>query len=320
MKLSRLLAALCCAISLPHAAHAAYPDKPVRIVVPYAPGGAVDVVARKIAQKLTEQTRQTFFVENKAGATGTIGTATVARAPADGYTLLAIDNTYSVLPYVFKKLPWDHASGLVPITVSMFAPVVAVVPAGSRFNDLGSFVAYARANPEKLTYGSGGNGSAPHFTGESFQLATGATMLHVPFKGAGEAMTGLISGQIDTLFVSTPSAGAQINGGKARALAVSGARRLASLPSVPTFKEAGLQDFNVMNWSGLAAPAGTPGEVITRLHAEVKKALASPDIRQFLEAMSAEPGGMEPAEFARLIKDETGRWEAVARKANLERQ
>ncbi|HVL75210.1 MAG TPA: tripartite tricarboxylate transporter substrate binding protein [Noviherbaspirillum sp.] len=308
------------AVTLSQAAHAAYPEKPVRIVVPYAPGGAVDVVARKIAQKLTEQTKQSFFVENRAGATGTIGTNFVARAPADGYTLLAIDNTYSVLPYVFKNLPWNHATGLVPITVSMFAPVVAVVPGDSQFKDLPSLVAHARANPKKLTYGSGGNGSAPHFTGEAFQLVTGTDLMHVPYKGAGEAMTGLISGQIDMIFVSTPSAGSHVKGGKARALAISGTARSTSLPAVPTFAEAGLQNFNIMNWSGLAAPAGTPDAVVNFLHSEVKKALASPDVKEFLENMGGQAGGMAPADFARLIKDETSRWEEVARKANIERQ
>lgn len=320
MNFSRLLVAVCGAFTLVPAAHAAYPDKPVRIIVPYAPGGAVDVVARKIAQKLTEQTKQSFFVENKAGATGTIGTQFVARAPADGYTLLAIDNTYSVLPYVFKKLPWDHATGLTPITVSMFAPVVAAVPAESKFKDLSGFVSYARANPGKLTYGSGGNGSAPHFTAEAFQLESGTEMLHVPYKGAGDAMTGLISGQIDALFISTPSAGSQIRSGKVRALAVSGDKRLTSMPSVPTFNEAGIQNFTMRNWSGLAAPAGTPEAVVTQLHAEVKKALASPDIKEFLETMNAEPGGMEPSEFAQLIRKETAQWERVAKKANVERQ
>jgi tripartite-type tricarboxylate transporter receptor subunit TctC len=320
MKISHLLAAAVGAMSIAHAAHAAYPEKPVHIIVPYAPGGAVDVVARKIAQKLTEQTKQSFIVENKPGATGTIGTQAVARSPADGYTLLAIDNTYSVLPYVFKKLPWDHEKGLVPITVSMFAPVVLAVPAGTQFKDLAALTSYARANPEKLTYGSGGKGSAPHFTAEAFELASGTKLMHVPYKGAGEAMTGLISGQIDALFVSTPSAGSQIRSGRVLALAVSGNKRLATLPSVPTFGEAGVQNFNVMNWSGLAAPAGTPDAVISRLYEEVKKALASPDMKEFLGSMSAEPGGMEPDAFARLIKEETARWATVAKKADIERQ
>jgi tripartite-type tricarboxylate transporter receptor subunit TctC len=320
MKIHQMLIAVVGALGLVQVASAAYPEKPVRIVVAYAPGGAVDVVARKIAQKLTEQTGQSFFVENKAGATGTIGTQFVARSPADGYTLLAIDNTYSVLPYVFKKLPWDHEKGLIPITVSMFAPVVAAVRAESPFKDLQSMVSYARVNPEKVTYGSGGNGSSVHFTSVAFELAAGLSMTHIPYKGAGEAITGLISGQIDAVFVSTPTVGAQIRGGKVRALAISGDKRLAAFPTVPTFAEAGVPDFSLVNWSGLAAPAGTPDAIIARLHTEVKKALASPDLKEFLANMSAEPGGMDPAAFARLIRDETDRWAVVQKKANIERQ
>lgn len=299
---------------------AGYPEKPVRIIVPYSPGGAVDVVARKLAQKLQEQTGQPFVIENKPGATGTIGTQAVVRSEPDGYTLLAIDNTYSVLPYVFKKLPWDHAKALTPITVAAFTPVVIAVRADSPFRDLKSVVAEARANPDKLTYGTGGSGSAPHFSAEAFAMAANVQLMHVPYKGAGEAMTGLISSQVDMLFVSTPSASSQIKGGKVKALAVSGSKRLEAFPAIPTFAEAGVPAFGVVNWSGLAAPAGTPETVITRLHAEVKKALATSDMKQFLASMSAEPGGMEPPAFSKLIREETARWEPVSKKANVERQ
>jgi tripartite-type tricarboxylate transporter receptor subunit TctC len=318
--LARLLAAAVAAISFAQVAVAAYPEKPVRIVVAYAPGGAVDVVARRLAQKLTEQTGQTFIVENKPGATGLIGTQQVVRSPADGYTLLAIDNTYSILPYAFKKLPWNHEQDLVPITVSIFTPVMLVVRADSKYKDLATLLADARANPEKLTYGTGGAGSAPHFASEAFQQTAGVKLTHVPYKGAGDAVTGLVSGQIDMLLLSTPSVASQIKGGKARALAVTGKKRLAAFPTVPTFDEAGVAGYGVVNWSGLAAPKGTPGDVIARLHAEVKKALASADMQEFVAGMSGEPGGVDPAGFTRLIRDETGRWSGVAQKANIERQ
>jgi tripartite-type tricarboxylate transporter receptor subunit TctC len=320
MMLARLLAAAVAAISFAQVAVAAYPEKPVRIVVAYAPGGAVDVVARRLAQKLTEQTGQTFIVENKPGATGLIGTQQVVRSPADGYTLLAIDNTYSILPYAFKKLPWNHEQDLVPITVSIFTPVMLVVRADSKYKDLPTLLADARANPEKLTYGTGGAGSAPHFASEAFQQTAGVKLTHVPYKGAGDAVTGLVSGQIDMLLLSTPSVASQIKGGKARALAVTGKKRLAAFPTVPTFDEAGVAGYGVVNWSGLAAPKGTPGDVIARLHAEVKKALASADMQEFVAGMSGEPGGVDPAGFTRLIRDETGRWSGVAQKANIERQ
>jgi tripartite-type tricarboxylate transporter receptor subunit TctC len=309
------------AVLAPHLAHAqAYPTKPVRIVVPYAPGGAVDVVARKVAQKLTEQTKQSFFVENKAGATGTIGTQQVVRSPADGYTLLAIDNTYAILPYVFKTLPWNHATALAPITVTVFTPVLVAVQANSPHQDLASLLAAARAKPEGLTYGTGGQGSAPHFATEAFQRAAGIKLAHVPYKGAGEALLGLMSGQVDLILVSTPSAASQLRAGKIRALAVSGDKRLSSLPNIPTFAEAGLPGFGVINWSGLAAPAGTKPEVLDRLHAEVAKALASADMREFIAGLDAEPGGIDPAAFATLIRDETARWAKVAEGADIERQ
>jgi tripartite-type tricarboxylate transporter receptor subunit TctC len=299
---------------------AQYPAKPVRIVVPYAPGGAVDVVARKVAHKLTQQTGQSFFVENKPGATGTIGTQFVARSPADGYTLLAIDNTYSLLPYVFKKLPWNHETAFAPITVSVFTPVLVAVRADGRFNDLSALLAEARANPDKLTYGTGGQGSAPHFATEAFQQAANVKLSHIPYKGAAEAVLGLASGQIDLILVSTASAISQIRGGKIKALAVSGEKRLAFLPDVPTFAEAGVPGFSVMNWSGLAFPSGTPRDLITRVHSEVRKALETQDMKDFIAGMSGEPGGVEPSAFTALIKEETARWAAVAEKAGVEKQ
>jgi tripartite-type tricarboxylate transporter receptor subunit TctC len=314
-------ALIAAALLAPGLAHAqAYPTKPVRIVVPFAPGGATDVVARKIAQKLTEQTGQSFFVENKPGGTGTIGTQQVARSAPDGYTLLALDNGYSVLPYVFKALPWNHATALAPITVSVFAPVLVAVRAESPHKDLASLIAAAKAKPEGLTYGTGGQGSAPHFATEAFQQAAGIKLTHVPYKGAAEAVLGVISGQVDVILISTPSAASQLRTGKMRALAVSGEKRLATLPNIPTFAEAGLPGFGLVNWSGLAAPAGTPPEVLARLHAEVVKALASANMREFIAGLDAEPGGIEPAAFAALIRDETARWAAVAERAGIEKQ
>jgi tripartite-type tricarboxylate transporter receptor subunit TctC len=319
-RFTHVLLAATAAVGIAQTAAAAYPEKSVRIVVPYPAGGAVDVVARKIAQKLTEQMGQTFYVENKPGAAGTIGTQDVARAKPDGYTLLAIDNSYTMLPYVFKKLPWDHDKAFVPITVSMFTPVLITVPANSKFKDLAGLLAYAKANPEKLTFGSGGSGSATHFAAEAFQQTAGVKLTHVPYKGAGDAMTALMSEQIDVLFVSTPSAVSQIKGGKVRALAVSGEKRLVQFPDIPTFAEAGLPSYSLVNWSGLAAPAGTPKETVERLHAEVKKALEAPDVKEFLSTMSANPGGMEPDKFTPLIKEETTRWSKVAEKVTIERQ
>jgi len=299
---------------------AGYPEKTVRIVVPYAPGGAVDVVARKMAQKLTDQTGQTFIVENKPGASGTIGAQTVLRAAPDGYTLLALDNTFSLLPFVFKKLPWEGDLPFVPIAVSAYTPVLLLVHSESKFKDLGSLVAFAKANPGKLTYGTGGNGSAPHFSAEAFQQAAGVKLTHVPYKGASEAVTGLLSNQVDLVLLSTGSVASQLESGRLRALAASGNKRLASFPKVPTFAEAGLPNFGIVNWSGLVAPPGTPNEVVARLNAEVRKALDAADTKQFLASLSADPGGGTPEAFAKLLKDEHARWAAVAQKVDIEKQ
>lgn len=298
----------------------AYPDKPVRIVVPNPPGGAVDVVTRKIAQKLTVQTGQSFVVENKPGASGTIGTTQVVNAPADGYTLLANDNSYTTLPYVFKKLNWDHQTALVPIAPFAFSPVVLGVKADSRFKDLASLVSYAKAHPGEVTFGTGGPGSSPHFAAEAFQQAAGIKLMHVPYKGAGEAMIGLLGGSVDLLVVSTPTALAPVKGNQMRLLGISGKSRVAVFPNVPTFAEAGVPAFSLFNWSGLAAPKGTPQDVIARLQDEIHKALQAPDMKDFLAQMGSQPGNLDSPAFAQLIQRETAQWAPVAQKANIERQ
>jgi tripartite-type tricarboxylate transporter receptor subunit TctC len=296
----------------------AYPSRPVRIVVAYPPGGAVDTIARKVAQELSEQMGQQFVVENKAGASGTMGAREVARSEPDGYSLLAIDNSYAMLPYVFAKLPWDHASDLVPITVSAFSPIMVVVGEESRFTDLKGLLDEARQNPEKLTYGTGGNGSATHFAAEAFQQAADVKLYHVPYKGAGDAVVGVMSGDVDLITASPPSVMGNIRGGQMRALAISGTSRASALPDVPTFAEAGLPQYSVLNWSGLAAPKGTPPEIIQKLQAGVAKALAEPDVKEFLASQGAEAGGMTPEAFARLMQEETARWREVAAKAGFE--
>lgn len=299
---------------------AAYPDKPVRIIVPNPPGGAVDVVTRKVAQKLTVQTGQSFVVENKPGASGTIGTSQVVNAPADGYTLLANDNSYTTLPYVFKKLSWDHQTALIPIAPFAFSPVVLGVKADSRFKDLASLVSYAKAHPGEVTFGTGGPGSSPHFAAEAFQQAAGIKLMHVPYKGAGEAMVGLLSGSVDLLVVSTPTALAPVKGNQMRLLGISGKTRVDVFPNVPTFAEAGVPNFSLFNWSGLAAPKGTPNDFITRLQTEIQKALQAPDMKTFLAQMGSQPGNLDSPAFAQLIQRETAQWASVAQKAQIEKQ
>jgi tripartite-type tricarboxylate transporter receptor subunit TctC len=294
-----------------------YPDRPVKIVVPYSAGGTADFSARQIAQKLTEQTKQSFFVENKVGASGTIATNFVAKAAPDGYTLLANDTTYAMLPSLFKNLPWDHANDLEPIAIITQTPVVLVVPESSPFKTLTSLIAYAKVNPGKLNYGSGGTGSSTHLSAEIFEEVAQIKSSHVPYKGAGEAMLAVLSGQVDYVITAAPTAIPQLQGGKIRALAITGPKRLTAISNVPTFKEAGLPAYVVSNWFGLAAPKGTPTAIINKLSAEVKKGLADPELKERLTKLGAEPGGVSPAEFKKFIQNETIAWGAAAKQAGL---
>jgi tripartite-type tricarboxylate transporter receptor subunit TctC len=297
-----------------------WPAKPVKIVVPYAPGGAVDVVTRKMAAKLQEQTGQAFIVENKAGATGTIGLASVVQAPADGYTLAANDTTYALLPHIFKKLPFDYQKDLLPVSAFVFAPMGVVVKADSKYKTLGDLIGAAKAEANKVTYGTGGAGTTPHFVSEGLGIAAGVHFMHVPYKGAGEATLAMLAGTIDFQVASTPGVMGNIKGGKARLLAVSGSKRLSALPDVPTFAEVGVKNFGLINFTGLWAPKGTPQAVIDRLQKEIAVAMASPDMRAFAENIASEPGYWDAAAFAKDLSERTEYWGKVAANTAFERQ
>lgn len=297
-----------------------WPSKPVKIVVPYPPGGAVDAVTRKMAQHLSAQTGQSFYVENKAGATGTIGALQVVHAPADGYTLLANDTTYALLPHIFKTLPFNHAADLQPVAAYVFAPMGLAVKADSKFRTLKDLVAAAKAEDNKVSYGSGGAGSTPHFASEAFGTAAGAHFMHVPFKGAGEATLALLGGTIDFQLASIPGILAQVSGGKLRLLAVSADKRLPALPNVPTFAEAGVNDYVVRNFTGLWAPKGTPADVLERLQKEVAAAMASADMRQYAESIGADPGYWDAKAFRKEVAERTAFWGKVASRAGFQKQ
>jgi tripartite-type tricarboxylate transporter receptor subunit TctC len=297
-----------------------WPAKPVKIIVPYPPGGSVDVVTRKMAAKLQEQTGQAFIVENKAGATGTIGLSAVAHAPADGYTLAANDTTHALLPHIFKKLPFDYEKDLVPVSAYVFAPMAVVVKADSKFKTLADLIGAAKAEANRVTYGTGGAGTTPHFVSEALGIAAGANFMHVPFKGAGEATLAMLSGTIDFQVASTPGIMGQVKGGKARLLAVSGNKRLTALPDVPTFSEAGVKNFGLVNFTGLWAPKGTPQAVIDRLQKEVAVAMASPDMKTFAESIASEPAYWDAAAFSKDLAERTVYWGKVASNTAFERQ
>jgi len=319
-ELGTLLAAGMGAVGARMAAAQGYPARPVRIISPFPPGGAVDAVARKVAQRLTEQIGQQFFVENKTGATGTIGMGEAARAAPDGHTLLAIDTTYSMVPYVFRRLSWDHANGFAAISDTAWMPCVLVVRSDSALNSFQTFTDRARREPEKLSYGSGGVGSVLHFYAEAVQQAAGVKLFHVPYRGAGEAMVGILSGQVDLAVAPTAATVEHVRGGQMRALAQTGPHRSAVLPDVPTFAELGVPEFSPVYWTGLAAPAGTPAEVVAKLNAEMVRSMGAPDMKEFLLSQVAEPGGTSPEAFAKLIRDETERWRVVATRARIEPQ
>lgn len=304
----------------PACAQSAWPNRVVKIIVPYGPGGAVDVVTRKMAQKLTEQTGQSFVVENKPGATGTIGSSQVAQATPDGYTLLANDTTYSLLPHIFHKLPFDHATQLVPVSAYVFAPMGLVVNAGSKYKTLGELTAQAARAPGTVSYGTGGPGTTPHFASESLGIASGVKFMHVPYKGAGEATAGLLSNTIDFQIASTTGLMGNVKGGKLRMLAVSGDKRLSALPDVPTFQEAGVKWRGVVNWTGLWAPKGTPADVVQRLQKEIDTAMATEDMKAFAQGMGAEPRHAGSDEFARMLKESTESWGKLVANTAFEKQ
>lgn len=295
----------------------AWPDKPVRFVVPYAPGGTTDFSARLVAEALGQQTGKSFYVENKAGASGTIGTSQVARSAPDGTTFLVNDTTYAMLPSLFAKLPWDYANDLVPVTTLAVTPVVLVVPANSPFKTAQELIDYARKNPGKLNFGSGGNGSSTHLSAEVLKKEGKFSLTHIPYKGAGDAMVGLLGNQVDLLITAAPTAVPQVQGGKVRALAVTGDKPLPSLPNVPTFKDVGLPGYTVTNWFGLAAPKGTPKAIVDQLQGEVKKAMSNPKVLERLGAMGASPGGIPSVEFAGFVQKETKLWTDISKSAGV---
>lgn len=298
----------------------AWPSKPVRIVVPYPPGGAVDAVTRKMAQHLTEQTGQTFYVENKSGATGTIGAAQVAQAPADGYTLMANDTTYTLVPHIYKNLPFDYSHDLLPVAAYVFAPMTIAVKTSSPYKTLGDLLAAGKSSPGKLTYGSGGAGSTPHFTTEAFGVASGTRFMHVPFKGSGEATAAVLGGTVDFQMASTPGIMGQVKGGVMRLLAVSGDTRSPALPEVPTFAEAGVKGFSVTNFTGLWVPRNVPPEVTAKLQREIATAMASADMRAYAESIGAAPGQWDAATFTKKLAESTALWGKVAAETGFDKQ
>jgi tripartite-type tricarboxylate transporter receptor subunit TctC len=305
--------------ALPLFAHAqaGYPAKPVSVIVPYAPGGTTDIVARLMAQALATSTGKTFLIENKGGGSTTIATGYVAKAPADGYTLLANEMTQTIVPALFPKLSFDPIKDIAPITVFAEAPYVLVVNADVPVKNLRELVELAKAQPGKLNFASGGSASGPHIAGELLKSVAGIDMTHIAYKGSGPALSDLLGGQVQVLITAAPTVIGQLSSGRMRPLAVAHSKRLSSLPNVPTAAESGFPGFNIANWFGLAAPKGTPADVVNYLHAEIQKVLMRPEVKEKLIAAGAEPVSMSPAEAARHIEAEARRWGELVQKARI---
>ena len=299
-------------------AQAPYPDRPVRIIVPFPPGGPADALARLVGDKLAQALGKPFVVENKAGAGGNIGMEQGARAAPDGYTLtLAPVGNLTVAPALYAKLPYDPAKDFAPITVLASVPNVLIVHPSVPAKTVAELVALAKAKPGSLNYASPGNGSIPHLAGELFKRTAGVDIVHIPFNGVAPATNAVLSGEVQIFFAQSSSALPQWLAGKVVALGVATAKRIAAAPELPTIAEQGCPDFEATSWYALVAPAGTPPAVIERLHAEIVKVLREPDVREKIAGLGAAPVGNSPAEFAAMQRAETLRWTRVAKEANI---
>jgi len=317
--LSRALIAFVACFAFPLAAFGqAWPTKmPIKFIVVYPPGGASDVTARIIAAKLTESLSQTVIVENKPGANGIIATDYVAKAAPDGYTILMANlGPNAINPAVYKKLPYDAVKDFAPVTLTSIVPQILVVNPQLPIRTAGELIAYSKAQPNKVTFASAGNGASNHLSGELFNAMGGIKMTHVPYKGDAPSIIDVMSGTVDVALPTAIAVMSQVKAGKVRAIAVTGTTRLASLPDVPTVAET-LPGYEAVSWGGVMAPAGTPHEIVNRLNAEINKILKMPDVAEKLEALGAVIVGSTPDEFGVYVKSEIAKWGKVARDNNV---
>ncbi|HYH42925.1 MAG TPA: tripartite tricarboxylate transporter substrate binding protein [Burkholderiales bacterium] len=297
-----------------------YPVKPVRFIVGQSPGGATDIVGRLVAAKMNESLGQNVLVENRTGAAGSIGAASVAKSPPDGYTVLVVSSSYSINPSLYSNLPFDPQKDLVPVSLLAEAPFLLVVHPSVPAKSVKDLVALAKAAPGTLTYGSGGNGSSGHMAGVLFEIASGARLSHIPYKGAGQAVVDVLAGQISFMFASVLSSTAHVKQQRLRVLAVTGARRSSALPQVPTVAEAGLAGYSTTTWYGLLAPAGTRPAVVERLSSAANKAVMAPEVRERILSDGAEPVGSTPAVFQKHLATEIAKWSKVVKRAGVTTQ
>lgn len=312
----RVLLALVATTLTTSALAQAWPSKPIRVIVPFPPGGGTDIIAREVTHGVATHTGWTFVVDNKPGAGGNLGIEATAKSAPDGYTIaLGQTSNLAINATLYSKLPYDPVKDLTPIGLVASAPLVIVVPSSSPYKTLADLVAAAKAKPGDVNFASPGNGTVAHLTGENFQKTAGIRFTHVPYKGTNQAMTDVISGQVQLYVSSVPSVLQQIRIGKLRALAVTSEKRVGDLPQIPTVGEAGFKGSEAITWFGFLAPAGTPKEAVARLNAEFNKALQQPDLRKRLAEEGADPLGGTPEQFAQLIRDDIGRWGKVVKES-----
>jgi tripartite-type tricarboxylate transporter receptor subunit TctC len=310
----------CLAMAAAHVALAQddYPNRPVRIIVPFAPGGSTDVVARILADKLGAEFKQSFIVENRAGAGGNIGADAVAKAAPDGYMLLmGTTGVLAINKHLYKAMSFDPDRDFTPVSYTSLITNILVVNPQVAAKTVADILKLAQAEPGRLTFASSGAGSSTHLSGELFKSMAGVDILHVPYKGSSQALVDVMSGQVTMLFDNAPSSMPFVEQGKLRAIAVTSSKRLPNLPDVPTIDEAGVKGYESLSWSGIVAPAGTPRRVIDRLNAAIDRILREPDVKQRFAALGVEAVGGPPEAFTRQIRAESEKWGKVVRTANI---
>ena len=317
----KFVAAIAALLFATLAASQDYPSRPIRLIVPFPPGGSTDILARALGDKLAQGLGQPVVIDNRPGAGGSIGAEAVARAAPDGYTLMMGHlGTLAVNPSIYKSLPYDPVRSFAPVSLMAIVPSVLVVNPSLPVASAAELIAYAKSHPGKLAYGSAGSGSTSHLTTEYFKLVTGIDILHVPYKGVGPMLTDLVSGQLSMGLNGAPAVMQHVNAGRLRALAVTSSKRLEALPQVPTLDEAGVRGFDASGWYGVVAPAGTPQAIVARLNGEIARAIQSAELRSRLDSEGALPAPGTPEAFGAFIRAEIARWDAVLKRAGVQPQ
>lgn len=320
MKSGEKFAAACLAAMTAAVAYAqepAYPSKPVRFIVGQSPGGATDIVARLVADRMKDTLGQNVVVENRTGAAGSIAASFVSKSPPDGYTVLVVSSSYSINPSIYSSLPFDPQKDLAPVSLLAEAPFLLVVHPSLPAKNVKDLIALAKAKPTVLTYGSGGNGSSGHLAGALFEIASGVKLTHVPYKGAGQALIDVVSGQITFMFASVLSSGPHVKQQRLRVLALTSTKRSRGMPEVPTVAEAGVRGYGTTTWYGLLVPAETPQAVIERLSTAAHNTVMSATVRKRIMTDGAEPIGSTPAEFQKHLATEMAKWRKVVKNAGI---